>query len=102
MKRLLLCLTLIVMLGSAFFGNSILNVMAEESSIPYLHSYYKSIRIEEGDTLWKIAQKYKSKSGLTTSQYVVELKNMNNLKEDTIHSGHYLTVVYYSEAPDED
>ncbi|MBS6645335.1 MAG: LysM peptidoglycan-binding domain-containing protein [Clostridiaceae bacterium] len=99
MKKTLLFLTLIVILGSNFFGNSILNVMAEEASNQNLHPYYKSIQIKEGDTLWNIALEYKEKSGMDTVQYVRELKNINNLKEDTIHAGHYLTIVYFSENP---
>lgn len=99
MKKILLFLALIVILGSNFFGNSILNVMAEEASSQNLHPYFKSIKIEEGDTLWNIAQEYKEKSGMNTVQYVNELKNINSLKDDTIHAGHYLTVVYYSVDP---
>lgn len=99
MKKTLLLLALIVILGSNFFGNSILNVMAEEASTPDIHQYYKSIQIEEGDTLWGIAQEYKARSGMTTAEYVNELKNINRLKDDTIHTGHYLTVVYFSKDP---
>ncbi len=99
MKKTLLFLALIVILGSNFFGNSILNVMAEEASSADIHPYYKSIQIEEGDSLWKIAQKYKNQSGMSTVQYVNELKNINRLKDDTIHAGHYLTVVYFSTEP---
>lgn len=99
MKKAFIFLSLIVLLGSNLFGNSILNVMAEEEINPNLHPYYKSIQIEEGDTLWSIAKEYKAKSGMNTTQYVTRLKEMNNLKEDTIHSGCYLTIVYYSEEP---
>ena len=34
---------------------------------------------------------------MSAKEYVSELKRMNNLKEDTIHKGQYLTVVYFSE-----
>ncbi|MEY8352114.1 LysM peptidoglycan-binding domain-containing protein [Lachnospiraceae bacterium 54-53] len=94
MIKQFIMLSLVVLLGSYFFGHS-LNALAGERETQAADRYYTSIQIQKGDSLWSIAGKYGENSGLTTAQYVKELKNMNGLKEDTIHSGHYLTVMYF-------
>jgi LysM repeat protein len=74
-------------------GRTMFTSMAKEesSAVPY----YKSVQIEDGDSLWKIADRYKEGSRLSTRAYVKELKQINGLKQDTIHAGQYLTVVYF-------
>lgn len=97
MKKWLMILVAVVMISSGIFGHSLMSTMAEEGRSPAIHRYYTSIEISQGDTLWSLAHKYSKNSGMTTRQYVNELKAMNNLKEDTIYIGQYLTVVYFSE-----
>lgn len=58
--------------------------------------YYTSIIIEEGDTLWSIAEEYKPDENMTVSKYIKDLKRMNNMDTDTIHAGNYLTIYYYN------
>ncbi len=93
MKQLI-TLSIIVLLGAGFLGNSIMNTMAGEMEAA-TEKYYTSIEIQTGDSLWSISERYRENSGLTTVQYMKELKNMNGLKEDIIHSGQYLTVMYF-------
>ena len=57
--------------------------------------YYSSIEIQEGDSLWKIADRYRKGSRMTTQEYVKQLQRMNRLTGDTIHAGAHLTIVYY-------
>ena len=57
--------------------------------------YYKSVRIQEGDSLWGIARQYREGSSMSMDEYVNQLRQMNSLKKDTIHTGQYLTVVYF-------
>ena len=57
--------------------------------------YYKSVRIQEGDSLWEIARQYREGSSMSMDEYVNQLRQMNGLKKDTIHTGQYLTVVYF-------
>lgn len=94
MKRLIL-LSLMILLGSCLFGYSLMNVLADEVEMEPVEKYYTSIQIEKGDSLWSIAARYGNNSGLTTAQYVAELKSMNRLKDDLIHSGQYLTIMYF-------
>ncbi len=58
--------------------------------------YYKSIQIEEGDTLSSIALEYISDEYPSMADYIEELKSMNGLADDTIHAGRNLVVAYYS------
>jgi cell division protein YceG involved in septum cleavage len=95
MKKLLAILALVVLIGSNFFGHSLMNALADETEQIEMVKYYTSVQIERGDSLWSIAGKYIENSGMTTADYVKELKNMNGLREDIIHSGQYLTVMYF-------
>lgn len=97
MKKWLVVLVAAVMISSGFFGHSLMNTMAGEGRSPKINRYYTSVEISQGDTLWSLASQYTKNSGMNTKDYVRELKSMNNLKEDTIHTGQYLTIVYFSE-----
>lgn len=97
MKKLFFLLAITVLASSSFFGHYLMNVMAEEQERLSYNKYYTSIQIEDGDSLWAIAEQYAENSGKTTAEYVKELKSINRLGEDVIHSGSYLTVAYYTE-----
>ncbi len=97
MKKYLLLCMMIISFYSGLFGTHILNAHAEEKDTPTLNRYYTSIQIRHGETLWEIASRYASESGLTVHDYMNELKQMNGLNNETIHAGQFLTVVYYSE-----
>lgn len=97
MKKMIIALALTVSVGSNFFSNSIFNVMAEEE-IPQTCRYYKSIQLTQGDSLWSIAKEYTEGTDISIESYMLLLKQMNGLREDTIHAGRYLTVMYLAEA----
>ena len=44
-----------------------------------------------------LADKYRQGSGYSRQEYIDELKRMNGLKSEQLHSGEYLTVVYFAE-----
>lgn len=94
-KSFILLALLVVMVVSGSFGNNLMQVMAKEEESVRYHKYYTSIRLEEGDTLWTIAEQYGIHSGKPREEYVRELRSMNSLLDDTIHAGNYLTVSYY-------
>jgi len=58
--------------------------------------YYTSIQIKNGDTLWSIAKKYITDDYNNIQEYIDEVKSINQLGPDDIHSGQYLTIPYYS------
>lgn len=96
MKKTLILLTLLfIMIVSGTFGANLMRVMAVEEEHTHYNKYYTSIRLEEGDSLWTIAERYDVNSGKSREEYVRELRRMNSLTDDTIHAGNYLTVSYY-------
>ena len=75
----------------------ILNITAEGSDKP-VQKQYKSIRIEEGDTLWSIALEYNDEtlSNDSTEEYIEDIQIINNLvRDDKITAGNYIIVPVY-------
>ena len=87
------CFTVLLFV-SIIMGRTMFTSMAQEEG-NRTTPYYKSVRIQEGDSLWGIASQYREGSSMSMDEYVSQLKQMNGLKKDTIHAGQYLTVVYF-------
>lgn len=59
--------------------------------------YYTSIVIEEGDTLWSIADQYMDRNVQGKIAYIDEVKSINHIHDgDRITVGQMLIVPYYS------
>ena len=97
LSNLITILLIVFAFCSGFFGHTLLNARAEEKQQPQLHRYYTSIQIRQGDSLWNLAEQYRPGSGYSSQEYIDELKRMNGLKSEELHSGEYLTVVYFAE-----
>lgn len=95
-RRITYCITVIVVL----IGISVLlgvRADAGEGNIPdNMYKCYKSVEIMDGDTLWKIADRYADSRYVSKSDYIEEIKQINNLSDDTIHAGNYITISYLS------
>lgn len=90
MKTLfIVIITAIILLGSS------IHAFASSKENQPLHKYYTSVRVEAGDTLWKIAEEYKP-SADSTKSYIKEICKLNKIKSDDIHAGDYIVVAYYS------
>lgn len=96
-RNLTIAILMILAFCSGFFGHTLLNAHAEEQYVKPLNRYYTSIQLEQGDSLWNIAGRYLEGSGYSRKEYVEELKRMNGLQDERIHSGSYLTIVYFAE-----
>lgn len=88
-------ITLFTMIGCLHFGKLSTDAHGNLEEDPVSFKYYKSIEIEEGDTLWGIAEEYMSDEYDSVQEYIAELKEINQLVTDDIQSANYLTVVYY-------
>ena len=52
--------------------------------------------MEDGDTLWDIADEYISGYNVDKADYVNEISELNNLSDGNIHAGQSIVVAYYS------
>lgn len=96
-KRLLFALTGCMILFGVFAGSSIMAAGKSKASAEHTSfKYYTSIQIKQGDTLWSIATDYISPEYDNIQTYIAEVKELNQLGHDDIHSGHYLMIPYYS------
>ena len=90
-------LVLIMMICLTMFSGGILAYAKErEESQPVYYKYYTSIRVESGDTLWEIADRYLCEQTGSHEDYIREVMQLNGMKSDEIHTGEKLTVFYYS------
>lgn len=96
-RNVIVVLLMILAFCSGFFGHTLLNAYAKEKSVQPMNRYYTSIQLRQGDSLWDIADQYSKGSNYSVKEYVNELKKINRLKGEDIHSGEYLTVVYFAE-----
>ena len=73
-----------------------INVMAQNNTKNVLKQY-KSVMIDEGDTLWNIASKHNNKeiSGVSIGDYIEDIKSINKLKKDEITAGNYIIIPVY-------
>ena len=81
-----------VLFLSLFIIGSMRMVRADEST--HYNKSFVSIEIENGETLTSIAEDYAISAAYYTD-YIEEVKSINNLKDDTIHAGCYLMVPVY-------
>ena len=57
--------------------------------------YYKSIQVQPGDSLWSIAQAYRTEEFPSIYSYIQEIYELNELQSETIWAGSYLMVICY-------
>ena len=91
---LLLAALFVITVGSIVCGSIFSSAKNPATDIPQ-HKYYKSITIEQGDSLWSIAQEYSTDAYEDTQEYIDELIQLNGLTSKTIHEGQHLVVAYY-------
>ena len=84
-----------VMILSVFF--TVKSVYAKNSNDNKV-KLYKSIMVYSGDTLETIAEKYTSDEQVSTSAYIKEVANINNITTETVLvPGNHIIVPYYAE-----
>ena len=98
MKKYLFLFAASIMILSCLLGKTLVTASGEERESGY-DRYYTNIEIRPGDSLWSIAERYRSNSGMEIRQYISELKEINGLVSDSIEAGDSLTVVYYARQP---
>lgn len=87
-----------VMLATAFIfmiGGSIIVKAGSVNTEDTSSVYYKSITVEEGESLWSIAQDYTSGTDAEIYDYITDVKDLNGLTSDELTSGQNIIVLYY-------
>ncbi len=95
MKVIISVLAFIFVLGIVFTVKSFTSSAVDEMDITY--KYFKNYEIEQGDSLWAIADEYIDYSFYDTKQeYIDEVMEINHLKNEVIVSGQCLVIPYFS------
>lgn len=91
LKRMILIVAVLtVILLCTFSLSTVVTAKHTQAAQRNTQTTYESIRIAGGDSLWSIAQEYRGVED--TSDFVEELKVLNNLSSDHIEAGSYLLV----------
>ncbi|WWR14568.1 LysM peptidoglycan-binding domain-containing protein [Lachnospiraceae bacterium JLR.KK008] len=91
---LLFIMTVCLVISLSFSARSMLS-NAQSQSRPVEYKYYASISVQEGDTLWAIAERYMGTHYECIEDYVKEICQINALENEQIRAGTYLIVPYY-------
>lgn len=60
------------------------------------YKYYTRIEVEQGASLWSIAEEYRGEHYKRVQNYIDEVVRINHLSGDTIYAGQHLVIPYYS------
>lgn len=91
-----IAVTICIIICGVLIGSGIMAAgRSKASDTPVSYKYYTSIEIEQGDSLWTIACAHMGEEYSSVQEYIDEVKELNGLKTDDIHSGQYLTIPYY-------
>lgn len=68
---------------------------ADAVSMP-TYKYYTSVEVNQGDSLWSIAEDHMSSGYKDTADLVDEIASINHLHDDCLDVGQKIIVPYYS------
>ncbi len=92
-KGAILAFLITVFAGCIFFSQTQTKASAKDNTV----KYYKSIQIQDGETLWSIAKDNLPSDEDNLQAYFQEIKEINDIAdENLIHEGNYLIVSYYA------
>ena len=96
-KKMSAVITLILFCGCFLFGSFLSFAQNSRTEEPVQFKCYKSIVIQEGDSLWSLAERHidseSSESETAVKEYIKELKQ---LESETIQTGEHLIIPYYT------
>lgn len=90
----------IVIIVLVLFCNQLVSSSRAESLEKH-QKYFTSVQVEEGDTLWKLAEENMTEEYRNAQEYIDEVKKMNSITDDHITTGCYLIIPYYATEPRE-
>ena len=96
MQKRIIFITLVTIVSLIILLGSSIHALANSNDNRPVNKYYTSITVEDGDTLWDIADEYISGYNVDKAEYVNEISELNNLSDGNIHAGQSIVVAYYS------
>lgn len=81
-----------------YIGSRQLSQVEAQENTEAREKYYTSIQVEDGDTLWNIAEEYMTEDFEDRDSFMNEVRQMNNLTGSIIRSGDILLIPYYAES----
>ena len=88
-------ITLLISLG-ILLGSSMNALASSKADVSSYYKYYTSVKIEEGDTLWSMADEYIGNFNLSKAEYIKEICQINDISKNEIYAGDYIVIPYYS------
>ena len=77
------------------FSNKNITRANENGNLVEKTKYYKTIEINSGDSLWSIANEYKSGEYRSVNDLINEIKSINNIYDENIIAGEKLIIPYF-------
>lgn len=95
-KLFMVVFTFCLVVGLSLSYHALLSKANSASDI-IQYKYYKSVSVASGDTLWTLAAANYENGYENIEDYICEVKEINHLNTDTIQTGQFLVLPYYSE-----
>lgn len=96
-KRKMFGWTVVAFIAAVIILCGTIHIFASSTDSRPYNKYYTSVRVEEGDTVWSIADRYITDSQVSKRDYVDEVCRLNSLTDGSVRSGDYIVVAYYSQ-----
>ena len=81
MQKRIIFITLVTIVSLIILLGSSIHALASPNDNRPVNKYYTSITVEDGDTLWDIADEYISGYNVDKAEYVNEISELNNLSD---------------------
>lgn len=93
-RRVLIIIACVLFI-SVILSGIVKNVKASSEHDIIRDFHCDSIRIDDKDTLWGIAEEYFTDEYEDIDNYIKVIMRANSLQSTTIHKGNYLIIPYY-------
>lgn len=96
-QRRMIAIVILVIVSLGILLGTGINALASAKEDPASYNkYYKTVRVESGDTLWDMADDYINDLDIKKTDYIDEICEINHIDGDEISAGDYIVVSYYS------
>ena len=96
-RNIILTIFTILFIFTLSIGGFAIGSKAQDKEEVVLYKYYANIEVQNGDTLWNIAERYFCEDKYDDYEhYISEVMYVNGIYNERISAGSYLIVPYYS------